>query len=240
MTGKKPTKTELYNAEVIKIYKNPHYTLDEAIEKYLEFKNTQTILKKPKDKTLQFARAKILEDFIKKEYKPASYLEYEAFYQYILDTKNDYLKSKRYIHVTEKVWIDYNSENRLKERFAELNPDMDTANHLFAAIIAMPESMKKTAIYKSMVDELDKIEKRQKVKGFEFIARLPVFRYLLYEKYKILVIVNPRYNGNRMYLNFEFVPTGVPEQREKAKKLLDKAGILETKKICEFGTRQVV
>lgn len=238
MTVKKPTKTELYNAEVVKIYKNPYYTLDEAVEKYLEFKSKQTILKKPWDKTLNFARAKILTDFIKKEYKVKSYLEYEAIYQHVLDIENDRLKNKGYIHITEKVWIDHDSENRLKERFNELNPDMVTANGLFAAIMAMPESMKKTAIYKNMMSKLDKIENRQKVKGFEFIARLPVFQQMLEEQYKILIIVNHRYKSNKMYLNFEFVPTGTLEQRDRAKKLLEKAGMNIDEKMCEFGLRE--
>lgn len=35
------TKTEQYNNEVVKIYKNPLLNVDEAINEYLNFRNTQ-------------------------------------------------------------------------------------------------------------------------------------------------------------------------------------------------------
>lgn len=42
------TKTEQYNNEVVKIYKNPLLNVDEAINEYLNFRNTQEFLKTTK------------------------------------------------------------------------------------------------------------------------------------------------------------------------------------------------
>lgn len=39
------TKTEQYNNEVVKIYKNPLLNVDEALNEYLNFRNTQEFLK---------------------------------------------------------------------------------------------------------------------------------------------------------------------------------------------------
>lgn len=58
------TKTEQYNNKVVKIYKNPLLNVDEALNEYLNFRNTQEFLKKPKDKVSSFILYKLTEDYI--------------------------------------------------------------------------------------------------------------------------------------------------------------------------------
>ncbi|MBM6761986.1 hypothetical protein [Megamonas hypermegale] len=223
---KKKNKTQLYNDEVVKIYKNPLLTVDEAVEKYFEFKSVQKFLKRPTDKTVHFVMEKLLNDFLRINKKPPSLIEYRAFFRYKVDCEFDRLKEKGTIEITENVSYWYSRYVRkLDDRFAVLNPEMVEINSLYVALMNMADSMKGGRIYESIKRELTKLEYRADFKCFDLLVRLPFFQDMFYERTKILIAVLPKYEKHNSHFEFKLIPTGTLEQRKRAVKFLQKAGI---------------
>lgn len=135
---KKKNKTTLFYDEIEKIFTDEGLTVAEAVEKYKDFIRTQTILKKPKDERAFVIKYKNLYDYLRRAEKPASFLEYEGKFRYILDLECDRWKKAGEIESAhEDLNITGYMNRLLRKRFKELNPDMVQFENMYLAMANM-------------------------------------------------------------------------------------------------------
>lgn len=209
------TKNEQYNNEVIKIYKNPLLNLDEAIEEYLKFRNTQKILKRPKDTIAMFVVYKVTEDYIRKPLQPKSFIEYIYDFYELLDATQTKLRKNNILAYTDVLRISEVCLQKLKNRFKELNPEIVEFNELLTALTCIHGNASICNAINKKLDRLEnRIRKKYKIEGCELLARLPLIQDYMEKEYSIMVMANR--HGVRL------VPIGTPKQIERATKFLDK------------------
>lgn len=206
------TKTEQYNNEVVKIYKNPLLNVDEAINEYLNFRNTQEFLKKPKDKVSSFILYKLTEDYIRKNLQPKSFIEYQYDFNEILSREKDRLVKNGILICTDSLRVTNVLLTKLKRRFKELNPEIIQFNDLLTGLMYIDNKSIANKIGEELTKLEDKIREKYNIEGYELLARLPLIQQKLEEDYSIMVMADRK--------GIKLVPVGTPKQIKKALELI--------------------